>query len=236
MILPDTASSLRWESFDRPLLEAAFEAAGIECDIQNAEGDKTKFATIADQMISRGRQGPHIVNLDSDSGAPVQKKAKAAGIKTIDYDRLTLGGGADVLRVVRQRQGRRAAGRRADQVPAAPARRRPRSSRSTVRPTDNNATLFKQGYDDALDPKSRGLEDGRRPAVPNWDNAQAATIFEQLLTAAGGKVDGVLVANDGMAAAVITVLKPNGLAQGAGHRSGRHASRGCRTSSPGTSA
>ena len=48
-------------------------------------------------------------------------------------------------------------------------------------------------------------------SVPNWDNAQAGTIFEQLLTAAGGKVDGVLAANDGLGNAAITVLKKNGL-------------------------
>ncbi|MBN1093164.1 hypothetical protein JKP75_11725 [Blastococcus sp. TML/M2B] len=38
VILPDTESSVRWENFDRPYLEAAFEEAGIEYDIQNAEG------------------------------------------------------------------------------------------------------------------------------------------------------------------------------------------------------
>ena len=39
VILPDTESSVRWESADRPALEAAFEEAGVEYDIQNAEGD-----------------------------------------------------------------------------------------------------------------------------------------------------------------------------------------------------
>src|SRR3954451_20419934 len=47
VILPDTKSSVRWESFDRPLLQQAFQDAGIQADIQNAEGDKTKMATIA---------------------------------------------------------------------------------------------------------------------------------------------------------------------------------------------
>ena len=36
----------------RKYLEEAFEAAGVEYDIQNAQGDKAKFATIADQMIT----------------------------------------------------------------------------------------------------------------------------------------------------------------------------------------
>src|SRR6187431_3475551 len=53
-ILPDSASSVRWESFDRPLIEAACADAGLECDIQNAEGDKNNMATIADQMIADG--------------------------------------------------------------------------------------------------------------------------------------------------------------------------------------
>src|SRR5690348_16937676 len=47
VILPDTASSKRWENNDRPLLKAAFDAAGVDSDIQNAQGDKAKFATIA---------------------------------------------------------------------------------------------------------------------------------------------------------------------------------------------
>ncbi|MCB0965856.1 MAG: substrate-binding domain-containing protein, partial [Ilumatobacter sp.] len=95
-ILPDSASSARWEDFDRPLIEAACEEAGIECLIQNAEGDKDNMATIADQMIADGIGVLAIVNLDSESGAAIQEKAAAAGVKNIDYDRLTLGGSADV--------------------------------------------------------------------------------------------------------------------------------------------
>ena len=53
VILPDTASSARWENADRPLLDEAFEAAGVESDIQNANGDKAKFATIADRCSTR---------------------------------------------------------------------------------------------------------------------------------------------------------------------------------------
>ncbi len=44
VILPDTASSKRWETNDRPFLGEAFDAAGVESDIQNAHGDKAKFA------------------------------------------------------------------------------------------------------------------------------------------------------------------------------------------------
>jgi len=95
VILPDTKSSARWETADAKYLKEAFEAAGVDYDIQNAQGDKTQFQTIADQMITSGVNVLMIVNLDSGSGKAVLQKAQAQGIATIDYDRLTLGGGAD---------------------------------------------------------------------------------------------------------------------------------------------
>ena len=75
VILPDAASSARWETADRPFLEKAFTDAGLEFDIQNANGDKAKFATIADGMIAGGCAVMAVVNLDNESGAAVIKKA-----------------------------------------------------------------------------------------------------------------------------------------------------------------
>src|SRR5215210_5183896 len=94
VILPDTESSKRWESFDRPYLEAAFEEAGVEADIQNAEGDAQRMTTVAEQMITEGATVLAIVNLDSASGAQIERSAEEEGVQTIDYDRLTLGGSA----------------------------------------------------------------------------------------------------------------------------------------------
>jgi D-xylose transport system substrate-binding protein len=210
VILPDTQSSQRWESFDKPYLQQAFDAAGVKADIQNALGDKNKFATIADSMIQEGVKVLIITNLDSASGAQVETKAKNAGIKTIDYDRLTLGGSADYYVSfdnvkVGDLQGSTLIKCLGDKADA-------KIIEINGSPTDNNATLFKQGYDSQLDPKYKaGWKKVGDQSVPNWDNAQAGTIFEQLLTSAGNKVDGVLVANDGMAQSVITVLKKNGL-------------------------
>ena len=213
MILPDTQSSARWESFDKPYLQQAFDAAGIKADIQNALGDKSKFATIADSMIQEGVKVLIITNLDSASGAQVETKAKNAGIKTIDYDRLTLGGSADYYVSfdnvkVGELQG-------STLIKCLNGKTDARIIEINGSPTDNNATLFKQGYDSQLDPKYKaGWKKAGDQSVPNWDNAQAGTIFEQLLTAAGNKVDGVLVANDGMAQSVITVLKKDGIKAG----------------------
>jgi D-xylose transport system substrate-binding protein len=210
VILPDTQSSQRWESFDKPFLQQAFDAAGIKADIQNALNDKAKMATIADSMIQEGVKVLIITNLDSPSGAQIEQKAKSAGIKTIDYDRLTLGGSADYYVSfdnvkVGELQG-------ATLIQCLSSKPNARIIEVNGSPTDNNATLFKQGYDSQLDPKYKsGWTKVGDKSVPNWDNAQAGVIFQQLLTAAGNKVDGVAVANDGMAQSVITRLKAAGL-------------------------
>ncbi|PRY00905.1 sugar ABC transporter substrate-binding protein [Allonocardiopsis opalescens] len=208
VILPDTVSSVRWEQFDRPYLEDAFEAAGIEYDIQNAEGDAQRMQTIADQMITSGISVLALVNLDSDSAATIQQSAEQAGVQTIDYDRLTLGGSAEYYVsfdnvVVGEEQGRglqQCLGEGDANIVYL-----------NGAPTDNNATLFSQGAHSVLD-AVENYEVVAEQAVPEWDNQQAATIFDQMWTEEGGEIDGVVAANDGLANAVISVLERNGAA------------------------
>ncbi|WP_431946401.1 sugar ABC transporter substrate-binding protein, partial [Micromonospora marina] len=213
VILPDSKSSARWEGADRKFLEDAFKAANVDYDIQNAQGDKNAFQTIAEQMITQGVTALMIVNLDSGTGKAVLDKAKSQGVATIDYDRLTLGGSAQYYvsfdnEAVGKLQGEGLVKCLTDKKVQKPA-----ISYLNGSPTDNNATLFKNGYDSVLKPKFDAGEYTKvaDDAVPDWDNAQAATIFEQQLTKAGGKIDGVLAANDGLGNAAISVLKKNKL-------------------------
>jgi D-xylose transport system substrate-binding protein len=210
VILPDSASSARWETADRPLLKAAFDAAGIESDIQNAGGDVNKFQSIADGMISSGVKALLIVNLDSDSGAAVIKKANDAGIPVIDYDRLTLGGNAsyyvsfDNVKVGTAIgeglvKGLKEAGKTSGKVVLL-----------NGSPTDNNATLFKQGYEKVI--KDAGYTVAADQAVKDWDNQQALTDFEQIFTKTKGNFVGVAAANDGLGGSVVAVLQKNKLA------------------------
>ncbi len=106
VLLPDTQSSVRWETADRPFLSAAFKKAGLTYSIVNAQGSAQTQQTQAEQAITNGAKVMLLVDLDSGSGAAIEKNAKAHGVQVIDYDRLTLKGGGDVLRVVRQRPGR----------------------------------------------------------------------------------------------------------------------------------
>ncbi|WP_327046764.1 sugar ABC transporter substrate-binding protein [Microbispora sp. NBC_01189] len=212
VILPDSKSSARWETADRKYLEEAFKTAGVEYDIQNAQGDKSAFQTIADQMITNGATVLMIVNLDSGTGKAVLDKAKSQGVATIDYDRLTLGGSAAYYvsfdnNKVGQLQGeglvKCLTDKKAD---------KPIIAELNGSPTDNNATLFKEGYDSVLKPKydSGDYKKGPDQSVPDWDNTQAGTIFEQMLTQEP-KIAGVLSANDGLGNAAISVLKKQNL-------------------------
>jgi D-xylose transport system substrate-binding protein len=211
VILPETKSSARWEGFDKPLLQQAMAAQGLDADIQNAQGDEQKFSTLGDGMISSGVNVLVIASITSESGAAVAAKAKAQGIPTIDYDRLSLGGTSDYYVSfdnvkVGELQGQGLAqaleGRTGAQIVEIEGA-----------PTDNNATLFHNGQEKVLKPKydSGEFKLVQSQAIPDWDNQQGGVTFEQILTGNGGKVDGVVAANDGLAGAVITVLTKYGL-------------------------
>jgi D-xylose transport system substrate-binding protein len=208
IILPDTKSSQRWSTADNKYLGEAFDQAGVSYDLQNAQGDKQQFQTIADSMISEGVKVLIIVNLDSGTGKAVLNKAKTAGIATIDYDRLTLGGGANYYVSFDNVKVGQLQGQGLVDCLAAKKYTKPVVAELNGSPTDNNATLFAQGYDSVLNPKYADgtFVKGPNQSVPDWDNAQGGTIFEQMLTQ-NKQIKGVLAANDGLGNAAIEVLK-----------------------------
>ncbi|BEP15811.1 substrate-binding domain-containing protein [Acidothermaceae bacterium B102] len=218
VLLPDTASSSRWENDDRRYLAAAFKAEGLsdsDFTITNAQGDPGNQQDQAEQAITNGASVLLLVNLDSGSGAAIEANAVRQGLKVIDYDRLTLNGAAsyyvsfdNVLVGKLQGQGLVNCLSAEHPPPAKPAIIELDGS-----PDDNNSAEFKQGYDSVLQPlyQSGAYVRAGEQSVPKWDIAQAATIFEQMLTVAGGKVDGVAAANDSLANAAITILGDRGL-------------------------
>ncbi|MFR9753548.1 sugar ABC transporter substrate-binding protein [Nocardia sp. 004] len=208
VILPDSKTSARWETADRKYLQQAFDAAGVEADIQNAQGDKNAFQTIADQMITKGVSVLVMTNLDSGTGKAVIQKAKSQGVTVIDYDRLTLGGGAQYYVSFDNVQVGSLLGAGVAQCLTERNAVRPVVAYLNGAPTDNNATLLETGYDSVLEPRFAAGEYLKGPdqAVPEWDNTKAGTIFEQMLTSRPD-IAGVVAANDGLANAAIAVLK-----------------------------
>jgi D-xylose transport system substrate-binding protein len=80
-------------------------------------------------------------------------------------------------------------------------------------PTDNNATLFKKGYDSILKPlyDNGTFKKGPDQSVPDWNNQKARNIFDQMLVNTSNKINGVAAANDGLAGAVVSSLKAHKL-------------------------
>jgi D-xylose transport system substrate-binding protein len=93
--MPDTKSSTRWSKDDPAYLKQAFKAANVPVEVQNAQGDAEAFKGIARAMLDSGIKVLMIANLDSVSGKAVIDLAKSRKIPVVDYDRLTLNGGAD---------------------------------------------------------------------------------------------------------------------------------------------
>ena len=97
VLLPDSASSDRWEEDDRRFFEEKFTAEGIEHNIVNAEADAATQLQQAEQAINEGAKVILFVNLSAESGATIIETAREADVKVVDYDRLTTAGeGADV--------------------------------------------------------------------------------------------------------------------------------------------
>ena len=218
VLLPDSASSDRWEKDDRRYFEAAFKEAGVEYNIVNAEGDASTQLNQAEQAINADAKVILLVNLSSESGATIIDNAREADVKVVDYDRLTAAGsGADVyVSFDNVKVGQAMAdtvGPVIDKLTASPKR----VVMMNGGPTDNNSKLFKQGYNESGDfavKTKAAAGDWQVVAdqdVPDWDNQQALTLFEQILVAQKNNVDAVFAANDGIAGSVISALQSAGV-------------------------
>jgi len=214
VLLPDSASSARWETDDRRFLEAAFKAAGVTYSIVNAGGDKAKQLTQAEQAITNGAKVILFVDLDAGSGAAIIAKARDAKVAVIDYDRLTTAGdGADFYVSFDNVSVGKLQGQGLVAAVKAAGLKNPVVAELNGSPTDNNATLFKKGYDSVIQPlyDSKEWTKGPDQSVPDWDNQKGQVIFEQMLTSTKGKIDAAVAANDGLAGAVIAALANQGL-------------------------
>jgi D-xylose transport system substrate-binding protein len=210
VLLPDTNSSPRWVNSDPNELQKQCAIYKLTCDIQNANGSASTMTTQAQSMLNEGVGVLMIVNLDSGSAKAIEAQAAAKGVVTIDYDRLTLGGSASYYVsfdnvAVGKLQGQ--ALTKCSQVAGKTAVKYVEEDGAA---TDNNAALFKQGYDSVLSTTPGWTQVGDQSG--NWDSpaGTAQSVFQKLLQGAPD-LNAVMVANDEMANAVITVLKQQGL-------------------------
>ena len=210
ILLPDTASSPRWVSADPNELASQCTKFNLDCKIYNANGVDATQEQQAQQLISWGAGVILEVDLDASSGAQIEHSAEAKGVAVIDYDRLTQGGNANYYVSydnVKVGEDQGTALTQCSQVQG-------KTSVGYVdidgAPTDNNATLFAQGYNSVLSKQTGWTKLDEQTG--KWDAATAQTVFQNQLGKNGSKINAVMVANDTMAQSVINVLQQQGLA------------------------
>ena len=214
VLLPDSASSPRWESDDRRFFDQAFTDAGIEHKIVNAEGDATTQQQQAEQAIASGAKVILLVSLDTGSGATIIDQAKDADVQVVEYDRFNTGGsgGAAYVSFDNVKVGETMAEVLEPAIEALPVDK-PRVIMLNGGEEDNNSFLFKSGYEATV---KKHTDDGSWELVgdqftPGWDNQEAQRIMEQLITDADNDVNAVFAANDGLANSAINALEAAGL-------------------------
>ena len=210
--LPETATSNRWDGFDRPLLQQMIPQMlpGATVDYANAQGNPDTQQTQADAMLTKGDCILVVGANDGIKAARIVADAKGDNVPVIAYDRLIQSNDLayyvsfDNVQVGKL-QGMYISNHYKDFVKGKVG--------NTVMingaMTDNNALLFSQGAHSVLDPlfSSGALKNVYEKFTPNWDNPTAQTEMEAALTANGNNIQIAYVANDGMATTVIAALK-----------------------------
>jgi D-xylose transport system substrate-binding protein len=210
VILPDTVTSARYTEFDAPYLSKALSTAGLsssQFSVLNAQGSTSTEFTDAQEDITKGATVLIVDPLDSGTGARIESYAKQHGVAVIDYDRLTLGGSRSYYVSFNNVQVGTLIGQGLEACVTAWNVKSPNVLVMKGAPTDNNATLFAQGYDQVLASKfSGGGWKSVGQAAGTWDPPTAETEFQQQYTA-HKTINSVLVPNDENAAPIIHYLQ-----------------------------
>src|SRR5579884_657288 len=225
VILPDTTSSTRYVNFDAPYLTKAFQQAGYSSSdfkIDNAQGvDATELAD-AQADITQGAKVLVFDPIDSTVGSQIQQLAASHGVAVISYDRATFTGTNTYYVSFDNVQVGKLIGQGFMQCVSSWGVSKPQVFElSGGEDTDPNAVSFAQGYNSVIwgqkkTPLSAGTTNSQgytlvgEQITPGWVNATGGTIFQQQFTA-HPNINATVEANDGLANAVITVLKNAGV-------------------------
>jgi D-xylose transport system substrate-binding protein len=214
VLLPDSASSARWEADDRRFFGEHFSEAEVEHTIVNAEGDAAQQQAQAEQAIADGASVILLVSLDTGSGAAIIDQAKEAGVQVVEYDRFNTGGsgGAAYVSFDNVQVGATMAEFMEPAIDALEVEK-PRVVMLNGGEEDNNSFLFRQGYAETVEARVEAgdWELVADQHVPGWDNQEAQTIMEQILVDANNGVDAVFAANDGLGNSAINALEAAGV-------------------------
>ncbi|HEY8634236.1 MAG TPA: substrate-binding domain-containing protein [Candidatus Dormibacteraeota bacterium] len=221
VILPDTTSSARYVAFDAPYLKKAFDGAGYtssQYKIDNAQGVEAQQLAIAQADITAGATVLIMDPLNSTVGSQIQTLAASKGVKVISYDRATFTGTSTYYVSFDNVQVGKLIGQGfMDCVTAWGVKSPQVFTLNGGQNSDPNAVSFAMGYNSVVwgdsikqetvgKTNSAGMKLVGDQVATDWKNDVGGTIFQQAFTA-NPHINATIEANDGLANAVIQVLK-----------------------------
>ena len=211
LLLPESQTA-RYESADRPFFEGKFKelCPGVEIVYSNANQVASDQQQQAEAAIAQGVKVMVLDPVDGDAAGAIVNNAKAKNIPVISYDRLIKGGASPDYYVSfdNERVGQLQAQALLEKL-TADGKKEPKITMINGSPTDNNATLFKNGAHKVFDGKVKIVKED---AAANWKPEEAQQLMEQFIAAIGPKgFDGAYQANDGTAGGAIAAMKAAGI-------------------------
>lgn len=209
----DTLKEARWQR-DRDLFVKRAEELGARVLVQSANSNDSAQISDVEKLITNGVDALVIIPHDGKAMAKGVKMANDAKIPVIAYDRIIADSNLDLyMSFDNVRVGELQARYLVDHLPTPGKGKIVRIYGSK---TDNNASLFKKGQDNVLEPYiARGdIEVVHEDWADDWKPENAKRIVNAAITKTGGKFEGVLASNDGTAGGAILALTEEGLVQG----------------------
>ncbi|MEU9043029.1 MULTISPECIES: substrate-binding domain-containing protein [unclassified Kitasatospora] len=209
LLLPENASSVRYESFDKPFIEAKVKSLCGQCKVlyNNAEGSAAKQKQQFDTLLTQGVKVIILDPYDAKSTEGWVQEAAAKGVKVLAYDRLAGGPIAAYTSFDNEKVGELQGQALLDALGAQAA------DANIVMidgdEADPNSAQFKSGAHKVLDGKVKKV-------VYEQSGQWSPTVAGQKISAAVTELgkngfQAVYSANDGMAGAIITQLKGAGI-------------------------
>lgn len=198
----------RWPR-EQALMTKLAADQGVQVVSQVANHDAKLQNDQIENMVLQGVNVIIIVAEDGAAAATAVDQAAQAGVKTIAYDRLIKSPKLSAYISFDNVEVGRAQARGILKVV---------SKGNFVMlggsPTDNNATLFRQGQKEVLQPliDKGDIKVVADQWVDNWSPANATKDMENILTATNNKIDAVVASNDGTALGALQAMKAQGLA------------------------
>ena len=196
----------RWTTDEKAIKDQLAKLGGTYVSADAAASPEKQLADV-DGLINKGAKVLVILAMDKDAIAPALAKAKAKGIPVIAYDRLIESPEVFYISFDNKEVGRMQA--------RAIFAVKPKGNYAMIKgsSTDPNANLLREGQQEVL---ADAIKKGDIKIVGDeytdgWKPETAQKNMEQILTKNGGKVDGVVCSNDGMAGGVIAALSGKGL-------------------------